>query len=271
VKILLIQPPFEEFYRTSIRTQPIGLAYLAASLKRKGHEVEILDCQTEKRKSTPIPSELSYLKDFYPFNDRSPFKLYTGYYHFGMEWEEIGQRIRNSKADAFGISSSFTPYHGEALKIAQIIKNSDRRKIVAIGGAHVSCDPEGVLKSPFVDFVVLGEGEIRFTSLLEEIGKGRLNRIEQIDGIGYRRDGEVRINPIQNFIQDLNSLPHPARELLDLDRYRIGKKRSTMIITSRGCPHRCAYCSAHLVMGPFFRPRTPEAVLKEMMKCQNEH
>jgi len=271
MKILLIQPPIQEFYRTSIRTQPIGLAYLGASLMREGHEVEILDCQTAKKKSIPIPSELSYLRDFYPFNDRSPFKLYTGYYHFGMEWEEIGQRIKSSKADVFGISSSFTPYHGEALKIAQIIKNWDRRKIVAMGGAHVSCDPEGILKSPLVDFVVLGEGEVRFPSLLEKIGKGRLKNIDQIDGMGYRRDGEIRINPIQNVIQNLDSLPHPARELLDLDRYRIGKKRSTMIITSRGCPHRCAYCSAHMTMGRFFRRRATEAVLKEMMECQKEY
>ena len=271
MKILLIQPPIEEFYQTSIRTQPIGLAYLAASLKTEGHEVEILDCQTEKKKSIPIPSELSYLKDFYPFDDRSPFKLYTGYYHFGMEWEEIGQRIKNSKADAFGISSSFTPYHGEAVKIAQIIKDWDRRKIVATGGAHASCDPEGVLKSPFVDFVVLGEGEVRFPFLLEQIRRGRLKNIEQIDGIGYRRDGEIQINPVQDFIRDLDSLPQPARELLDPDRYRIGKKRSTMIITSRGCPHGCAYCSAHLVMGRFFRSRTPEAILEEMTECRTEY
>ena len=271
MKILLIQPPIQEFYQTSIRTQPIGLAYLAASLKRKGHEVEILDCQTERRKSIPIPSELSYLKDFYPFNDRSPFKLYTGYYQFGMEWEEIGRRIENSKADAFGISSSFTPYHGEALKIAQIIKHWDRRKIVAMGGAHVSCDPEGVLKSPFVDFVILGEGEVRFPLLLQYIERGQLKSIEQIDGIGYRRDGEIWINPIQHFIHNLDFLPWPARGLLDTDRYRIGKRRSTMIITSRGCPHGCAYCSAHLTMGPFFRPRTPEAVLDEMMECQKEY
>ena len=271
MKILLIQPPMRDFYQTSIRTQPIGLAYLAASLKTKGHAVEILDCQTEKKKSIPIPSELSYLKDFYPFDDRSPFKLYTGYYHFGMEWEEIGQRIKNSKADAFGISSSFTPYHGEALKIAQIIKDWDRRKIVAMGGAHVSCDPEGVLKSPFVDFVVLGEGEVRFPFLLEQIRRGRLKNIEQIDGMGYRRDGEIQINPVQDFIRDLDSLPHPARELLDPDRYRIGKKRSTMIITSRGCPHGCAYCSAHLVMGRFFRSRTPEAILEEMTECRTEY
>jgi radical SAM superfamily enzyme YgiQ (UPF0313 family) len=271
MKILLIQPPIQDFYQTSIRTQPIGLAYLAASLKNQGHEVEILDCQTETKKSIPIPTELSYLRDFYPFNDRSPFKLYTGYYHFGMDWTEIRKRVEDSKADVFGISSSFTPYHGEALEIARIIKQWDRRKIVVMGGAHVSCDPEDVLRSPFVDYVVLGEGEVRFPQLLEQIRKGKVKNNVDIDGIGYRKDGEIQINPLQNFIRDLDSLPHPTRELLDLDRYRLRKKRSTMIISSRGCPHGCAYCSAHHVMGTSFRSRTPEAILKEMMECQKQY
>ncbi len=271
MKILLIQPPVRDFYQTSIRTQPIGLAYLAASLKRNGHELEILDCQTEKKKSIPLPSELSYLKDFYPFNDRSPFKLYSGFYHFGMDWHDIRKKVGASNADVFGISSSFTPYHGEALEIARIIKERDKRNIVVMGGAHASCDPEGVLRSPSVDYVVLGEGEVRFALLLEQIERGKPGSIKKIDGIGYRKDGEIRINTLQNFIRDLDSLPHPARALLDLDRYRMRKKRSTMIITSRGCPHRCAYCSAHLVMGTSFRTRSPEAILEEMMTCQEQY
>ena len=268
MKILLIQPPIQDFYQTSIRTQPIGLAYLAASLVTHGHEVEILDGQTEKKKSIPIPSELSYLRNFYPFNDHSPFKLYTGYYHFGMGWKEIGQKIKDSNADVFGISSSFTPYHGEAIEIARIIKEWDRRKIVVLGGAHVSCDPEGVLQSPAVDYALMGEGEKRFPLLLEQIEKQGRGSIKDIDGIGYQKDGEIQINPLQSFIQDLDSLPPPARELLDPDRYRMRKKRSTMIITSRGCPHGCAYCSTHLVMGTSFRTRTPEAILKEMVECR---
>ncbi len=271
MKILLIQPPIQDFYQTSIRTQPIGLAYLAASLQMHGHEVEILDCRTDKKKWILIPSGLTYLRDFYPFNDQSPFKLFTGYYHFGISWDEIRRRIEDSKADVFGISSNFTPYHGEALEIARIIKNWDRKKNVIMGGAHVSCDPENVLKSLFVDYVVLGEGEIRFPLLLKQIGKGKVKNIEKIDGIGYRRDGEIRINPLQTFIQDLDSLPHPARELFHLDRYQMRKKRSTMIITSRGCPHGCAYCSAHLVMGNSFRSRTPVAILEEMMECRERY
>ena len=162
MKILLIQPPIQDFYQTSIRTQPIGLAYLAASLQTYDHEVEILDCQTGKKRSISVPSELSYLQDYYPFDDRSPFKLYSGYYHFGISWDEIRKKVEDSKADVFGISSSFTPYHGEALQIARIIKEWDRKKIVVMGGAHVSCDPEGVLKSPFVDYVILGKGRFAF-------------------------------------------------------------------------------------------------------------
>ena len=271
MKILLIQPPIEDFYQTSIRTQPLGLAYVAASLQAHGHQVEILDCQTEKKRPVPVPHELSYLRGFYPFDDRSPFKLYRGYYHFGMDREEIRRTIEGSDADVFGISSSFTPYHHEALEIARTIKESDERKIVVMGGSHVSCDPAGVLRSPFVDYAVLGEGEIRLPLLLDRIEKGREGGIGEMDGIGYRKEGREVIHPLETFIGDLDALPHPARELLDPDRYRMKKGRSTMVITSRGCPHGCAYCSSRLVMGSSFRVRTPESVLREMKECQDRY
>jgi len=267
MKILLIQPPIRDFYQTSIRTQPIGLAYLAASLKSHGHEVGILDCQTSEKRSIPIPSELAYLKGYYPFNDRSPFKLYTGYYHFGMAWDEIGQKIKGSKAHVFGISSSFTPYYQEALEVARIIKEWDQKKIVVMGGCHVSCDPESVLKTPWVDYVVLGEGEIRFPYLLKQIEKGTGGHFKEVDGIGFKENGEIKIHPFSTFTEDIEDFLFPARELLDLNRYRIGRKRSTMIITSRGCPQGCAYCSTHVVMGRSFRSRSPESILKEMVDC----
>lgn len=271
MKILLIQPPIRDFYQTTIRTQPIGLAYLASSLQSYGHEVDILDCRTDRRKSLPIPPELSYLKEFYPFDDQSPFKLYTGFYHFGMGWEEIRKKIGNSKAEVFGISSNFTPYHEEALEVARIIKESSPKKIVVMGGSHVTGDPERALQSPFIDYVILGEGEIRFPLLLEHVEKGAIRLIENMEGLGYRINGKVKINPLLAFVQDLNSLPYPSRELLDLNRYRIKKRRFTVIITSRGCPYGCAYCSAHLVMGNSFRARKPEDILQEMMECYKRY
>jgi len=218
MKVLLIQPPVRDFYQTSIRTQPIGLAYLAASLKERGHEVEILDCQTGKTAQLPIPSELSYLQDVYPSDDQSPFKLYSGFYHFGMNFGEIRRRIVASRADVFGISSSFTPYHGEALEIARLIKEWDRDRIVVMGGCHVTADSGTVLESPYVDYAVLGEGENRFPLLLEGIERDNFGRMKEIDGIGYRENGKIHINPVQEFIQDLDCLPYPARELLEMNR-----------------------------------------------------
>ncbi len=269
MKILLIQPPVEDFYQTPIRRQPIGLAYIASSLKTAGHDVEILDCQAGRKRNTPIPYELSYLKDFYPYNDLSPFKLYSGYYHFGMGWEEIRKMIEASQADIFGISSNFTPYHQEALKVAKIIKQWNKGKIVIMGGSHVSSDPEGVLKNPSVDYVIMGEGEFRLPLLIERIENGKVKEIEGMDGVGYRNSGDIRINPLESFIKDLNSIPYPSIDLLDLDRYKINGKRSTMIITSRGCPHGCEYCSTHLTMGSYFRARSPENIIREMIECHS--
>ena len=270
MKALLIQPPIQDFYYTPIRTQPIGLAYIASSLREDGHEVGILDCRANGKIEIPVPPDLSYLKEFYPSNDRSPFALYRGYYHFGMSWEQIRQEIVRADAGVYGISSGFTPYHGEALTIARIIKEWDASKIVVMGGAHVSADPEGVLKSPLVDYVVMGEGEQRLSLLLRELEKrGRV--VAATDGIAYRRNGEMAVPAAGSFIDNLDALPYPARDLLDPDSYRIGKKRSTMIITSRGCPHRCAYCSAHRTMGTTFRTRSPMNIIEEMKECRERY
>jgi radical SAM superfamily enzyme YgiQ (UPF0313 family) len=119
--------------------------------------------------------------------------------------------------------------------------------------------------------VILGEGEIRLPSLLEQIEKGEKGSPGRSDGVGYRLDGVIHIHPLQSFIQDLDSLPHPARELLDLDRYQMKRRRSTMIITSRGCPHGCTYCSTRLVMGASFRARSPESILQEMLECRKRY
>lgn len=269
VKVLLVQPPIQDFYYTPIRSQPIGLAYLASSLRAAGHAADILDCRSGGKRAVPIPPELSYLKEFYPFNDRSPFALYRAYYHFGMNWKQIRQEIVQADADVYGISSGFTPYHGEALKVAKMVKTWDAQKIVIMGGAHVSANPEGVLKCPMVDYAVLGEGERRLPLLLKELERN--GKAAEIDGIGSRSNGEITVPSAGSFIDDLDALPYPARDLLNLESYRIGKKRSTMIITSRGCPHRCAYCSAHHTMGTAFRARSPVNIIGEMKECRERY
>lgn len=268
MKILLIQPPVRDFYRTEIRAQPIGLAYLAAYLLREGFEAEILDAQgTKKKHPIEIPDGFKFLKQYYSPLKKDPFKLFTHFYHFGLSYDEIKQIITQSKAEMIGISAMFTPYVQEALEVAKIAKSLDPHRPVIVGGAHVSSCPERVLESDYVDFVIMGEGEERLSTLMDCLWRGRFNKIESIDGLGYKLQHKIKINPAQNCIEDLDSLPFPSRHLLNLDHYRISHKRLTMLITSRGCPHSCRYCSVHLHMGKNHRKRSPTNVLAEIVEC----
>ena len=270
MKVLLIQPPVRDFYQTPIRTQPIGLAYLAASLEQNSFEVEILDCQvTTQKKSMPVPEKFSHIKEFYPRGDLSPFRLFGEYYHFGLSYEEVSERIRQSNADAIGISSQFTPYCAEALTVASLVKSINPELPVIMGGAHVSAVPEDVLMHPSVDYAVLGEADDTLPLLLQRIKQDKLP--DDIEGIGYKINGTPRIKPRRCFINELDSLPFPARHLLDFSRYTIKGKPYTVLITSRGCPQRCTYCSVSRVMGETFRVRSPEKVLQEVKHCKEEY
>jgi len=271
MKVLLIQPPIRDFYQTRIRIQPIGAAYLAAVLMKNNFDVEILDCQAEGKKSSiPYPPEFSYLKKFYTQN-LSPFSSFYHYYHFGLSFREIEEKIRSSGANLFGISALFTPYFGEVETIAQIIKKIDKNHIVITGGAHVSCAPEHVLQNPHIDYIVQCEGEERFLQLAACLREGNHEQLEKIDGIGYKSDSSLKINNVKKHIKNLDRLPFPARNMLPLDKYRINGQLSTAILTSRGCPYRCTFCSVSKVFGNKYRLRTPENVIQEMNECIIKH
>ena len=267
----MIQPPVEDFYQTRQRIEPIGLAYLAASLREKGFSPLILDCQANSKKYTiNYPSAFQYLKDFYVPENLSPFKLFGHFYHFGLSFKEIEEEIRKSGVNIFGISSMFSTYYNEALKVAEIIKKINSRNIVIMGGVHASSNSLDILKSPYVDFVIIGEGEESLPILLENLKKGDFSKIAEIDGIGYKENRNIKINPKQKWIKNLDTIPFPARDLFKEKAYSIGKKLSTKILTSRGCPCLCSFCSVKLGMGNDFRKRSPENILEEMRFCREK-
>jgi radical SAM superfamily enzyme YgiQ (UPF0313 family) len=272
MKILLIQPPVEDFYQTTIRTLPVGLLYLAASLKQAGLAVEMLDCQaTEKKQTIDVPPEFAYLKRYYRPGNLSPFKLFSHYRHYGLPWEEIRQRLHASKADVIGVSSLFTPFYREALRVAAIAKELDPARPVIMGGAHVNACPQEVLADPNVDFVLLGEGERTLPELIAALAEGRFSAIDSICGIGYKANGKTHLPEHGDLIDDLETLPLPARELIDPARYTLGGKRLTMLITSRGCPYHCTFCSIFLTAGRQFRTRSIHSVIDEMKLCREKY
>jgi radical SAM superfamily enzyme YgiQ (UPF0313 family) len=271
MKILLIQPPVEDFYQTSLRTLPVGLLYLAASLRCAGIDVEILDCQATMHKHVlPVPPEFTYLKRYYQPGNLSPFKLFSHYRHYGLPWEEIRERIWQAQADVIGISALFTPFYREALHVAALAKAVDPTCPVIMGGAHVNACPAQVLADPHVDFVVLGEGERTLPELVSALGDNRSAAISSICGVGYKTRGTLVVPEHGDLIEDIDALPLPARDLIDPTRYTLGGKRLTMLLTSRGCPYHCTFCSIFLTAGRQFRTRSINGIINEMRLCR-EH
>ena len=271
MKILLIQPPVEDFYQTSLRTLPVGLLYLAASLRRASIDVEILDCQATMHKHVlEVPPEFAYLKRYYQPGNLSPFKLFSHYRHYGLAWEEIRERIRQAQADVIVIAALFTPFYREALHVAALAKAVDPTRPVIMGGAHVNACPAQVLADPHVDFVVLGEGERTLPELVRALGDNRPAAISSICGVGYKTRGKLVVPEHGDLIEDIDTLPLPARDLIDPARYTLGGKRLTMLLTSRGCPYHCTFCSIFLTAGRQFRTRSISGIIHEMQLCQ-EH
>lgn len=270
MRVLLIQPPVEDFYQTAIRTQPLGLACLAGALRHHGHDVAILDGQEPGRKQPlPLPPSFAYMRRFLAAGDKSPFRLYGRYCHFGMPWEDIKERVAAALPQAVGISCQFTPYVAETMKMAKIVKSFNPEIPVIVGGSHASALPAEVLASPHVDYAIIGEGELALAGLVGCLAAG--GDCSTVPGIAWKRGGEVVVNASGGFIDDLDSLPLPARDLLEPSWYAIGKTPCAMLLTSRGCPQRCAYCSVHQVMGSRLRYRSAGHVIAEMKHCRERY
>ncbi len=136
---------------------------------------------------------------------------------------------------------------------------------VILGGPDPTYTPETYLASPHVDIVVHHEGELTLLELLRNGNK----EISHIEGIAYRgRDDAVAINPRRDFILNLDELPLPARDLIDMDQYldvwrEHNGYASLTISVARGCPFGCEWCQ-DAVHGPDLRQRSPESVVAEV-------
>ena len=261
MKLLLISPPIEDFYDTEIRLQPIGLAYLKASVKKHlPHvEVKILDAHRGFGKKTiSLPKEFNSLKRYWHTADQSPFCGFHAYYHFGASFEYIAAFCLREKPDVIGLSSLFSPYHREVLKTAAAIKAEYDCPIV-VGGSHASACPDLLLDSPYIDFVIRGEGERPLVEFLTSY-KDK-NKYRCISGLGYKVNGEKFYNALEpNWT--LDSLPIPDLEDLKQENYLFEGKPLCFVVTSRSCPHRCSFCSVHTTFGYEYRRMSVDCILQ---------
>jgi anaerobic magnesium-protoporphyrin IX monomethyl ester cyclase len=247
MKVLLINPP-QTFYIGSEQPAgnlPLGLMYIAAVLKNADYKVEILDAfmvATIQKNGDTL--------------------------NVGMPFDQIKQEIRARKPDLVGISGPFTCQIDSSIKISNLTKEVDSSILTVMGGPHVTLVPKEFLEeAKDVDVAVVGEGEYAMLDIVQAFeGKKKLNAVQ---GIAYRQDGKVVINPSRALIENLDVLPYPAYDLVNMERYLNPKKigyrsfqnRAISMITSRGCPFNCCFCAVHLHMGQKFRAHSAKYVL----------
>lgn len=253
VKVLLIQPPIQDFYRTAFREYPLGLLYLAASLEREGLDVSLLDARLcKKPKKIATPKIFEYLKNYYTREN----SIFLDYKHFGVDFEEIGRLTKKTGPDIVVVSAMFTPYINEIVQTCQGIRALVPGTKIIVGGHHATADPDSLLGKNTVDSIVAGEGEQILPKIIGE-------------GVGKKLYREEDGQPFQ--IKNLDQLPLPARHLIDPKKYQYNKRPYTMIETSRGCPHDCPFCSIHALHGNGWRVRQIDNVLAEVEQCVMRH
>ena len=234
----------------------MGPGYIAAILGKEGYDTSIID-------------SLAMGWENHEIIDENIIRV-------GLSFKEIAEIIDRYKPDVLGVSNLFSKQAGNAYKLAEIAKGLNPKLITVFGGAHPTVCHEDVLSTNFVDYVIFGEGDISFLKLIKYL-EGKLS-ISDLNGIAYKEAGKNIIIPKKEWVNDLDSLPFPARHLLDMELYfgleaSHGQRRFrkfSPIITSRGCQAKCTFCSANKVWGRKFRKRSVENVLSEMRHLKKE-
>ncbi|MFA6593811.1 MAG: radical SAM protein [Candidatus Buchananbacteria bacterium] len=231
MRIALIFPP--SLYQTKETMPPLGLAWLAAVLRNNGFDdIYIID---------------------------SVINRYDN--------KKVVEILKEKGADMIGLSFG-TQNRFHAFELAELIKKSFPATPIVAGGPHPTLTAADTLKHiKSIDIIVRGEGELTFLELVKAVVAGE--DLADIKGLSYRNSqGEIIHNANRQAIADLDGLPLPARDLLPIDEYRqtipLSTKICTSIISSRGCPYNCVYCSTAEQWGHNIRYRSAKNVVDEI-------
>lgn len=223
MKIALIAPPYP---LEEAPSPPLGLTYVAAACEAAGATVRIFDFIVSR---------------------------YTP--------EKLAAALEDFKPDAVG-STAVTMNFRQAASILKDVKNYNPKIVTLMGGPHVSFDIETTLKNyPELDLIVVGEGEQTLSELVPALRSPE--EWDGIDGIAFRKNGSIVTTQKRPLIENLDTVPTPARHLLPISRY-LALGYPVSIITSRGCPNKCIFCLGRKMVGYKARFRSPELVVDEI-------
>ena len=240
MKVMLILPPskFVLKDKLGITSIPLGLAYLASFIERDNHKIRIVDSATLR------------------------YKI-----------QDVKEEIERFNPEIIGVTATTSSIY-DAYEVAKIAKEVNPGVKVVMGGPHVSFTVEETLKEcPFVDIVVRGEGEETFRELVGyfESSRGDISSLKEIRGIAFRNNGKIIQTEPRPFIKNLDNIPFPAYHLLPMEKYSLEGKRFAAIMTSRGCPFSCIFCSSSQLFGKIWRARSPENVIEEIKLLKDKY
>lgn len=184
-----------------------------------------------------------------------------------LSMEGLEELITKESPDMVGFSV-LTFNLLNCMEVSKIVRKRSRRTKIGFGGWHPTLYPHETLAFDFVDFIVIGEGELTFRELVTIYNENRYpteKDLAIIKGIGYKTsDGNIMINPPREVVKNLDDLPLPAYDLVDTTKYShllACSGQTVNIMTSRGCPHRCVFCDLRRTT---YRYRTPVNILEEI-------
>jgi radical SAM superfamily enzyme YgiQ (UPF0313 family) len=189
----------------------------------------------------------------------------------------IIDNLNKHKPDLVGINCLFSGVFTDVLELAKVIKFHSPHSKIVIGGMHPTTFPKEILTNcNDIDYIAIGEGEKAIVALADSVKAKNENLLSSIKSFAYKdKDGTVRINKETNYVEDLDSLPMPAWDLINLDEFQIKMdhfynprklpiKHRAYIFASRACPCTCNFCDIFLVMGKKHRKRSPKTVVDEI-------
>ncbi|MBC87571.1 MAG: hypothetical protein CL677_10385 [Bdellovibrionaceae bacterium] len=199
--------------------------------------------------------------------------------HGKSDPEYIRQQIESVQPDMIGIHCNFTAYADDSYELAETIKNLFPNIPIVIGGAHPTIEGAEIMRNhPYIDIVAKGEGE----QIIEALARHYMGEIpiEEVPGILHRVDGKVVANKPVELMKDLDVLPIPKRDYVDMEKYTYFNKETiwyvknnpiATIMTSRGCPYNCVFCSTKVVWTRKWRFRSLEKVFEEIHDLVENH